>query len=453
MFEHLSERLSGTVKKLRGQARFTEENVQEALREVRVALLEADVALPVVREFIAAAKHQAMGREVLHGLSPGQAFIKIVSDELIRLMGDANEELTLAAQPPVVILIAGLQGSGKTTTVAKLSRWLIEQQKKTCCVTSCDVYRPAAIQQLQTLAMETGAEFIPAETSQQPVDIANHAVEYAKKSFKDVLLVDTAGRLHVDDDMMREITALHRALQPTETLFVVDSMSGQDAANSARAFNDALPITGVVLTKVDGDARGGAALSVRHITGKPIKFLGTGEKTAALEPFHPQRIASRILGMGDVVSLVEEIAQQADQTKAERVAAKIRKGKGFNLTDLKGQLEQMMNMGGVNAIIDKIPGMDASKAAHALGDDKTLLHMVAIIDSMTPKERRFPDIIKNTRKRRIAAGSGTRVQDVNRLLKQYLQMKKMMKKFSGKKGMRKMTQNFPPNYPNFPPRF
>ncbi len=445
MFEHLSERLSGTVKKLRGQARFTEQNVQETLREVRVALLEADVALPVVREFVAAAKDKAMGQEVLRGLSPGQAFIKIVSDELIRLMGDANEELTLAAQPPVVVLIAGLQGSGKTTTVAKLSRWLIEQKKKSVAVASCDVYRPAAIQQLQTLATETGAEFIPAETSQPPVEIAANAVEHAKRSFNDVLLVDTAGRLHVDDEMMREITALHRALQPTETLFVVDSMSGQDAANSARAFNDALPITGVVLTKVDGDARGGAALSVRHITGKPIKFLGTGEKTTALEPFHPQRIASRILGMGDVVSLVEEAAQKADQDKAKRMAAKIRKGKGFNLVDLKGQLEQMMNMGGLNAILDKLPaGVGMPKAARAFGDDKTLVRMVAIIDSMTPRERRFPDIIKSTRKRRIAAGSGTQVQDVNRLLKQHLQMKKMMKKFSQKGGMQKMMKNLPP---------
>ncbi len=447
MFDHLSSRLSDTVKRLRGQARLTEENVQEALREVRVALLEGDVALPVVREFIASVKDKALGQEVLQGLSPGQAFIKIVNDELVHLMGDANEELILTAQPPVVILVAGLQGSGKTTTIAKLSRWLSEQRKKLVAVTSCDVYRPAAIQQLQVLSMETGVEFIPSDVSQTPVDIANRAVAHARKQFKDVLLIDTAGRLHIDNEMMQEITALHHAVQPTETLFVVDSMGGQDAANSARAFNDTLPITGVILTKIDGDARGGAALSVRYVTGKPIKFLGTGEKTTALEPFYPDRIASRILGMGDVVGLVEEITQKADQDRTKKLVGKIKRGRNFDLVDLKGQLKQMMSVGGLNAIIDKIPGArGVPKNIRALSDDKTLLRMVAIIDSMTPHERRFPDIIKSTRKRRIASGSGTQVQDVNRLLKQYLQMKKMMKKFSkkgGMRGMQRMMQNLP----------
>ena len=442
MFDNLSNRLSSTVKKLRGQARLTEENIQDTLREVRMALLEADVALPVVREFIESVKAKALGQEVLQSLSPGQSFIKIVNDELVHLMGDANETLSLAAQPPVVILIAGLQGSGKTTSIAKLSKWLIEQQKKTVSVVSCDVYRPAAILQLQTLAEEVGAEFIPSETSQVPIEIATQAVNYAKTQFKDVVLIDTAGRLHVDDEMMQEITALHNAVQPTETLFVVDSMSGQDAAKSAQEFNDALPLTGVILTKTDGDARGGAALSVRQITGKPIKFIGTGEKTTALEPFHPDRIASRILGMGDVVTLVEEVEQKVDQDKAQKLARKIKKGKSFNLIDLKSQLEQMMNMGGVAGLMDKIPGTAGlPKYSKALSDDKSLSRMIAIIDSMTPHERRFPDIIKNTRKRRIAAGSGTQVQDVNRLLKQHLQMKKMMKKFSKKGGMQRMMQS------------
>ncbi|MGI9227233.1 MAG: signal recognition particle protein [Gammaproteobacteria bacterium] len=442
MFDNLSNRLSSTVKTLRGQARLTEENIQDTLRDVRMALLEADVALPVVREFIDSVKSKALGQEVLQSLSPGQSFIKIVNDELVHLMGDANETLTLAAQPPVVILIAGLQGSGKTTSIAKLSKWLIEQQKKTVSVVSCDVYRPAAIQQLQTLAKDVGAEFIPSESSQAPIDIATRAVDHAKTQFKDVLLIDTAGRLHIDDEMMQEIISLHNAVHPTETLFVVDSMSGQDAAKSAQAFNDALPLTGVILTKTDGDARGGAALSVRNITGKPIKFIGTGEKTTALEPFYPDRIASRILGMGDVVSLVEEVEQKVDQDKAQKLARKIKKGKSFNLVDLKSQLEQMMNMGGFAALMEKIPGAAGMpKNAKALGDDKSLLRMIAIIDSMTPHERRFPDIIKNTRKRRIAAGSGTQVQDVNRLLKQHLQMKKMMKKFSKKGGMQKMMQS------------
>ncbi len=442
MFDNLSNRLSGTVKKLRGQARLTEDNIQDTLRDVRMALLEADVALPVVRQFIESVKTKALGQEVLGSLTPGQSFIKIVNDELVHLMGETNESLALSAQPPVVILIAGLQGSGKTTSIAKLSRWLSEQQKKSIAVVSCDVYRPAAIQQLETLAKEVGVEFVPSDTTQSPVDIATHAIDYAKKQFKDVLLIDTAGRLHVDDEMMQEIIALHAAVRPTETLFVVDSMSGQDAANSAQAFDQALPLTGVILTKTDGDARGGAALSVRQITGKPIKFIGTGEKTTALEPFYPDRIASRILGMGDVVSLVEEVEQKVDHAKAQKLAKKIKKGKSFDLVDLKAQLEQMMNMGGLAGLMDKMPGTAGlPKNAKALADDKALPRMIAIINSMTPQERRFPDIIKNTRKRRIAAGSGTQVQDVNRLLKQHLQMKKMMKKFSKKGGMQKMMQS------------
>ena len=442
MFENLTGRLSGTVKKLRGQARLTEENIQSTLREVRMALLEADVALPVVRGFVDSVKQKALGKEVLQSLSPGQSFIKIVHNELVHLMGDANEGLTLAAQPPVVILVAGLQGSGKTTSVAKLSRWLSEQQKKSVAVASCDVYRPAAIDQLRTLAQQVGAEFIQSEATEKPVDIARRAADHARKQFKDVLLIDTAGRLHVDDDMMQEISALHAAVQPTETLFVVDSMSGQDAAVSAQAFNDALPLTGVVLTKTDGDARGGAALSVREITGKPIKFLGTGEKVTALEPFYPERIASRILGMGDVVSLVEKVEQEVDQAQAQRLARKIKKGRGFDLVDLKNQLEQMMNMGGLTSLMDKIPGTAGlPKNTNALADDRMLPRMIAIISSMTPHERRFPDVIKNARKRRIAAGSGTQVQDVNRLLKQHMQMKKMMKKASKKGGLQRMMQS------------
>ncbi len=441
MFDSLSTRLASTVQKLRGQARLSEDNIKDTLREVRMALLEADVALPVVKDFIESVKTKALGQEVLTSLSPGQALIKIVNDELVHLMGDANESLTLAAQPPVVILIAGLQGAGKTTSIGKLSRFLTEQQKKSVAVVSCDIYRPAAIQQLQTLANEVGVDFVPSEVSESPIDIANRAVEFAKTKFKDVLIVDTAGRLHVDEDMMQEIISLHKAVQPTETLFVVDSMSGQDAANSAKAFNEALPLTGVILTKTDGDARGGAALSVRHITGKPIKFIGTGEKTTALEPFHPDRVASRILGMGDVVSLVEEVQQKVDTDKAQKLAKKIKKGKNFNMVDLKSQLEQMINMGGMAGLMDKIPGAaNMPKNVPGMGDDKAIHQMIAIINSMTPHERRFPDVIKNTRKRRIAAGSGTQVQDVNKLMKQHLQMKKMMKKFSKKGGMQKMMQ-------------
>ncbi|ACL71936.1 signal recognition particle protein [Thioalkalivibrio sulfidiphilus] len=440
MFENLTERLQGTVKRLRGQARITEDNIQETLREVRMALLEADVALPVVREFISRVKERALGQEVLSSLTPGQALIKIVNDELISVMGQANESLQLNVQPPAVILMAGLQGSGKTTTTAKLARLLKERHKKNVAVVSCDVYRPAAIKQLETLAGEIDVEFIPSSGGEDPVAIASRALDQARKKFFDVLIVDTAGRLHVDADMMAEIQRLHTAVSPVETLFVVDSMTGQDAANTAKAFNDALPLTGVVLTKADGDARGGAALSVRQITGKPIKFLGMGEKTGALEPFHPERVASRILGMGDVLSLVEEATRQVDQDKAAKLAKKLKTGKGFNLEDLREQLGQMQKMGGMASLMDKLPGMgQVPEAAKKQVNDKELGRMIAIINSMTPGERRHPDLIKGSRKRRIAAGSGTQVQDVNRLLKQHLQMSKAMKQFS-KGGMGKLMR-------------
>lgn len=452
MFENLTQRLSDTVSKLRGQARLTEDNIQDALREVRMALLEADVALPVVRSFIDRVRTLALGKEVIENLTPGQAFIKVVQDELVHLMGDENEQLNLNTQPPAVILVAGLQGAGKTTTIAKLAKRLSDTGNKKVSVVSCDVYRPAAIKQLETLAMQVGVNFIPSFVEQEPTMIATAAIKQAQVNHDDVLFVDTAGRLHVDADMMTEIQALHKAVDPVETLFVVDSMSGQDAAMSAQAFNDALPLTGVVLTKTDGDARGGAALSVREITGKPIKFIGTGEKIEGLEPFHPERIASRILGMGDVISLVEEAQQKVDKKEAGRIAKKLTSGKGFDLRDLRSQLAQMQNMGGVGGLMDKMPGMGKmTEAVKAQADGKQVAHMIAIIDSMTPRERRFPDIIKATRKQRIAAGAGLQVQDVNRLLKQFTQMRKMMKKFSKKGGMkgmmRAMQGKMPPNMP------
>lgn len=452
MFENLTKRLSDTVGKLRGQARLTEDNIQEALREVRMALLEADVALPVVKSFIERVRSTAIGKEVIDNITPGQAFIKVVQDELVHLMGDANEGLQLNVQPPAIVLVAGLQGAGKTTTIGKLSRRLAETDKKKIGVVSCDIYRPAAIKQLETLASQVGVEFIPSDVEQSPLDIAEKAISHARSNHFDILFVDTAGRLHVDEDMMAEIRALHEAINPVETLFVVDSMSGQDAALSAQAFNDALPLTGVILTKTDGDARGGAALSVREITGKPIKFLGTGEKIDGLEPFYPDRVASRILGMGDVVTLVEEAQQKVDHQEADRLAKKLKSGKGFTLNDLRSQLLQMQKMGGVNSLIDKLPGAGKiSDAMKSQADDKAIIHMLAMIDSMTPRERRFPDIIKATRKQRIAAGSGMQVQDVNRLLKQYTQMRKMMKKFSKKGGMKNMMRamqgKMPPNMP------
>jgi len=452
MFDNLTKRLSDTVGKLRGQARLTEENIQESLREVRMALLEADVALPVVKAFIERVRESAIGQEVIENITPGQAFIKVVQDELVHLMGDANEGLQLNTQPPAIVLVAGLQGAGKTTTIAKLAKRLADTEKKKISVVSCDVYRPAAIKQLETLANQIGVQFIPSDIEQSPLDIASNAIKYAETNHFDILFVDTAGRLHVDAEMMTEIKALHHAVNPVETLFVVDSMSGQDAALSAQAFNDALPLTGVVLTKTDGDARGGAALSVREITGKPIKFLGTGEKVDGLEPFHPDRVASRILGMGDVVSLVEEAQQKVDHKEADKLAKKLKTGKNFTLNDLRSQLMQMQKMGGINSLIDKLPGAgNISDAMKAQANDKSVIHMVAIIDSMTPKERRFPDIIKATRKQRIASGSGMQVQDVNRLLKQYTQMRKMMKKFSKKGGMKNMMRamqgKMPPNMP------
>ncbi len=441
MFDNLNERLSQTVKKIRGQARLTEDNIKDTLREVRMALLEADVALPVVRSFIDKVRERALGQEVVGSLKPGQALIKVVDDELVEIMGKTNEALDLKAQPPAVILMAGLQGAGKTTTAAKLAKLLNEREKKSVSVVSCDVYRPAAIKQLEMVATEVGATFIPSDAKQSPIKIAKAALKEAKKTFADVLIVDTAGRLHVDTDMMDEIKGIHTAINPVETLFVVDSMTGQDAANTAKAFDEALPLTGVILTKADGDARGGAALSVRQITGKPIKFIGMGEKLDALEPFHPDRMASRILGMGDVLSLVEDVTRQVDHKKAQKLAKKLNKGKGFDLNDLRDQMLQMEKMGGMAGLMDKLPGVGNLPAGlKDQANDKHISRMVAIINSMTPRERRFPDVIKGSHKRRISKGSGVQIQDVNRLLKQHKQMKKMMKKFKGG-GMRKMMRS------------
>ncbi len=435
MFESLTERLGKTLKNLRGQGRLTEKNIKEALREVRMALLEADVALPVVKIFIEQVRQRAIGQEVIGSLTPGQALIKVVRDELTLLMGDQCDELNLRAPAPIVVLMAGLQGSGKTTTVAKLSRWLIERHKKSVMVASCDVYRPAAIKQLETLAADVGAKFFPSDATQKPVDIATAALSQARTQFADVLLIDTAGRLHVDDEMMNEIKDLHAATQPTETLFVVDSMTGQDAAKTAKAFNDALALTGVILTKTDGDARGGAALSVRQITGKPIKFLGVGEKSDALEAFYPDRIASRIIGQGDVLTLIEEVERKVDKKKTNELVGKLKKGKGFNLEDFRGQLIQMRNLGGVASLVDKMPGLDQVSDKAKAFTDKEINRMEAIINSMTPNERRLPQLIKGSRKRRIANGSGTQIPDVNRLLKQFTQMQKMFKQASKKRGM------------------
>lgn len=451
MFDSLSERLKQTVNNLRGKGRLTEDNIKDALREVRMALLEADVALPVVREFIERVKTRAVGQEVLQSLTPGQALVKVVRDELIAVMGESNESLNLNVPPPAIILMAGLQGSGKTTTVAKLARRLKEKDKKSVMVTSCDIYRPAAIDQLETLADEVGVKFYPSESSQDPVDIAQGAIEQARRQLADVLIVDTAGRLHIDDEMMDEIRRLHERVAPVETLFVVDSMTGQDAVNTARTFNDALPLTGVVLTKTDGDARGGAALSLRYVTGKPIKFLGVGEKSDALEPFYPDRLASRILGMGDVLSLVEQAEETVDRQKAEKLAEKVKKGKGFDLEDFRDQLQQMRNMGGIAGLLDKIPGLSGlPQGAKEQVNDKDFARMEAMINSMTPQERRRPEIIKSSRKRRIAAGSGTQIQELNRLLKQFSQTQKMMKKMS-KGGMAKMMRGMkgqlPPDMP------
>ena len=432
MFDNLTDRLSGTLRKLTGKGNLTEANIQDALSEVRRALLEADVALSVVKDFVTRVSLRAVGQEVSKSLTPGQAFIKIVQAELESIMGTANAELDLKATPPAVILMAGLQGAGKTTTAAKLARWLKTDLKKSVMVVSADVYRPAAIQQLQTLALEVDVAFFASDSSQTPSAIAAAALAEAKRKFVDVLIVDTAGRLAIDQEMMGEIQQLHSQLNPVETLFVVDAMTGQDAANTAKAFNDALPLTGVVLTKADGDARGGAALSVRHITGKPIKFIGMGEKIDALEPFYPDRIASRILGMGDMLSLIEEAEKKVDKVKAEKLARKIKKGKGFDLEDFKEQLAQMQNMGGVASIMDKMPGLGGlPPGAEKMVDDSKFRQMEAIINSMTPRERTNPDTLNGSRKRRITVGSGTQIQDLNRLLKQHKQMQKVMKKMKG----------------------
>jgi len=429
MFDNLTDKLSSTLKKLKGQGRLTEDNIKETLGEVRIALLEADVSLPVVTDFIERVKEGALGQQVQSSLTPGQSMIKLVQAELVKMMGAANEDINLRAVPPAVILMAGLQGAGKTTTVAKLGLWLKTHKKKKVGVVSADIYRPAAIKQLQVLANDLDLVFFDSDLTQNPVDIALNAIDAAKRKFLDVIIVDTAGRLHIDDEMMGEIKALHAAINPIETLFVVDSMTGQDAAITAKAFNDALPLTGVILTKADGDARGGAALSIRHITGKPIKFIGMGEKPDALEPFHPDRIASRILGMGDMLSLIETIEQKVDKEKAEKFAKKIKKGESFDMNDFREQLQQMESMGGVSAMLDKLPGVgNVSQEMREKVNDKALSRQIAIINSMTKQERRFPDLIKGNRKKRIADGCGQELHDVNRMLKQFLMMQKMMKK-------------------------
>ena len=441
MFENLTERLTRAFKNLSGQGRLTEENMQHALREVRLSLLEADVALPVIKEFIEQVKQKALGQEVMGSLNPEQALIKIVHDELVHVLGDARVELDFKTQPPAVILMAGLQGSGKTTSSAKLARYLKESENKKVMLVSVDVYRPAAIEQLKVLAKQLDVAFFPAETHEKPLVIAQKALDSAKKQYMDVVIFDTAGRLHIDTEMMAELKAIHQAVNPVETLFVVDSMTGQDAANTAKAFHEALALTGVILTKTDGDARGGAALSVRQITGQPIKFLGSGEKIDALEPFHPERIASRILGMGDILTLIEEVERKADKQASEKLAKKLKKGKGFDLEDFKQQLLQMNNMGGIAGMMSKLPGMSQlPQQAMSQVNDKAMAQTVAIINSMTPKERRIPKLIAGSRKKRIALGSGTQIQDVNRLLKQFEQMQKMMKKFTKPGGMKQMMR-------------
>ena len=440
MFESLTGRLSQVMKTLRGEARLTETNIQDALREVRMALREADVALPVVRDFVAQVRERALGQEVMGSLTPGQALVGVVHRELVALMGETNAALDLATTPPAVILMAGLQGSGKTTTSGKLAKMLREQMKKKVLLASCDVYRPAAIEQLKTLAAQIEVDFFPSSGSDKPADIALAALDYARKHYHDVLIVDTAGRLAIDEAMMSEIRGLHAALNPIETLFVVDSMQGQDAVNVAKAFADALPLTGVVLTKLDGDARGGAALSVRQVTGKPIKFAGIGEKLTGFEVFHPDRMASRILGMGDVLSLIEDAQRTVDRDEAEKFAKKLKSGKGFDLEDFKQQIGQMKKMGGVTAMLDKLPGQLAQAAGKAQMDDRQVRRIEGIINSMTPQERAKPELLKASRKRRIAAGAGVSVQEVNRLLAQFEQTQKMMKMMA-KGGMAKMMRS------------
>ncbi len=451
MFDNLTERLTKTLRNITGQGRLTEENIKDTLREVRMALLEADVALPVIKEFIADIKEKALGTEVSTALNPGQEFIKIVYEELKSVMGEENSSLDLSTQPPAVVLMAGLQGAGKTTSVAKLAKYLTEREHKKVMVVSADVYRPAAIEQLETLAKEVGVTFFPSTVNEKPIDIVEKAIKQAKLSFMDVLLVDTAGRLHVDADMMNEIKELHAAINPIETLFVVDSMTGQDAANTAKAFNEALPLTGVILTKIDGDARGGAALSVRKITGKPIKFLGAGEKIEALEPFHPDRLASRILDMGDVLTLVEELQRKVDTKKAEKFASKMKEGKDFDFEDFREQIVQMRNMGGMMGLIDKLPGINSiPEEVKSKINDKEIYRKEAIINSMTKKERANPELIKGSRKKRIADGAGVDVAEVGKLLKEFFMMQKMMKRLRSKGGMRKligaMKGMMPPGY-------
>ena len=454
MLDNLTNRFSKVFKNIRGQAKLTEDNIKEALREVRLALLEADVALPVVKEFVNNVKEKALGQEVAGSLTPDQAFIGVVNQALIELMGKENSSLDLAAVPPAVVLMAGLQGAGKTTTVGKLARLLKNEQKKKVLVVSADVYRPAAIEQLRLLAEQVGIDFFPSDSNQKPVEIATSAIDYAKKHFYDVLMVDTAGRLAIDEEMMNEIKALHAAVNPVETLFVVDAMLGQDAVNTAQAFNEALPLTGVILTKMDGDSRGGAALSVRHVTGKPIKFIGIGEKITGLEPFYPDRIASRILGMGDVLSLIEDVQKGIDEEAAAKMAKKLQKGKGFDLNDFKEQIQQMRNMGGLESLMSKMPGElgQISKQIPEGTAEKAMGKVEAIINSMTPKERANPALLKASRKRRIAAGAGTSVEEVNKMLKQFEQSQEVMKMFSGKglgklmrmaKGMKGMKGMFP----------
>ena len=448
MFDHLTERLSRAVKTLRGEARLTESNIQDALREVRVALLEADVALPVVKKFIDAVRAKALGEDVVGSLTPGQAAVGVVHRELVALMGEKNDALDLATRPPAVVLLAGLQGSGKTTTAAKLARWLKTEHRKKVLLASCDIYRPAAIEQLKTLAGQVEAEFFPSAAGEKPADIAARALDHARTHYADVLIVDSAGRLAIDEAMMREIAELHAALEPIETLYVVDAMQGQDAVNTARAFADALPLTGVILTKLDGDARGGAALSVREVTGRPVKFAGVGEKLDALEPFHPDRMASRILGMGDVLSLIEDVTKRVDRVEAEKIAQKVKSGKNFDLEDFKQQVSQMKKMGGLAALADKLPGELARLAQGAPGmDDKAVRRLEGIINSMTREERAKPELLKASRKRRIAAGAGVSVQEVNRLLNQFEQAQKMMKMMSSKGGIAQMMRGMKGMFP------
>jgi signal recognition particle subunit SRP54 len=451
MFDNLSQRFEKIVRGLRGQARLTDDSIREGLREVRMALLEADVALPVVKDFLEHVRTRAQGKEVLESLTPGQMLVKVVHDELVALMGERNERLDLAARPPAVVLVAGLQGAGKTTTVGKLAHRIHGHEKKSVMLASCDVYRPAAIEQLERLAGQVGVAFFPSRPEQRPVDIARAAIEEARRKMVEVVILDSAGRMHVDDEMMREIREVHAAVNPVETLFVVDSTTGQDAVNTARAFDGALALTGVILTKTDGDARGGAALSMRAITGKPIKFLGVGEKLDALEEFHPARMASRILGMGDVLSLVEQAARTLERDKAEQLAKKVIKGRGFDLEDFREQLQQMEKLGGMASLMDKLPGIgQVPEAARAQMNDRQVGRLVAIINSMTPDERRKPDIIRGSRKRRIAAGSGTQVQEVNRLLRQFDQMQTMMKSLGKGGNLARLMQGLKGKLPGLP---